>query len=117
MTHPADPPLAPDHAPDGEPPFDKSTGTSGQGYTRDDELRLGAQNPAGAVSPRPSQIDEHGATTPPDNGRRASFDPATGAVRGSGAGAGGGHAGEDPDPDSASGNGPPLTGVAAPRPD
>ncbi|MEH3160371.1 MAG: hypothetical protein PGN08_16490 [Sphingomonas taxi] len=47
---------------------------------------------------------------PPDNGRRASFDPATGEVHGSGSGAGGGNPGEDFDSDAATGDGYPLTG-------
>jgi hypothetical protein len=111
MTDPADPQHRRRRA------FDKDTGTFGQGYTLDDERCLGEQLPAGSVAPRPSQVDEGDATMPPDNGRRASFDPVTGAVRGSGASAGGGHGGEDPDEDSASGDGPPLTGIAAPKPD
>lgn len=47
---------------------------------------------------------------PPDNGRRASVDPVTGEVHGSGAGAGGGQPGEDFDNDAATGDGYPLTG-------
>ena len=47
---------------------------------------------------------------PPDNGKRASYDPATGAVHGSGSGAGGGNEGEDFDSDAATGDGFPLTG-------
>ena len=47
---------------------------------------------------------------PPDNGRRAAIDPATGEVHGSGAGAGGGQPGEDFDSDAATGDGYPLTG-------
>ncbi|MDF0487630.1 hypothetical protein PX554_05770 [Sphingomonas sp. H39-1-10] len=50
------------------------------------------------------------AALPPDNGKRASYDPATGAARGSGAGAGGGNAGEDFDSDAATGDGFPQTG-------
>lgn len=42
---------------------------------------------------------------PPENGKRASFDEATGAVHGSGSGAGGGNPGEDFDGDSAAGDG------------
>ncbi len=87
--------------------FDKDTGKFGQGYTLDDERKLAADMPAGSVAPRPSQLDESDG----DAGRRASFDPATGAVRGSGASAGGGHDGEDPGDDRAGGSGAPLTGV------
>lgn len=47
---------------------------------------------------------------PPDNGRRASIDPATGEVHGSGTGAGGGQPGEDFDSDAATGDGYPITG-------
>ena len=46
---------------------------------------------------------------PPDNGRRASVDPKTGEVHGSGAGAGGGNPGEDFASDSAAGEGFPYT--------
>ncbi|MDR6789320.1 hypothetical protein J2Y58_002691 [Sphingomonas sp. BE138] len=88
------------------PAFDKDSGKFGQGYTLDDERRLGDEMPAGSVAPKPSQVPE--GTT--DAGRRASFDPETGEVRGSGSSAGGGHDGEDPDADSAGGHGAPLTG-------
>ena len=44
---------------------------------------------------------------PHDNGVRASIDPVTGEVRGSGVGAGGGSAGEDFSSDSATGDGQP----------
>jgi hypothetical protein len=48
---------------------------------------------------------------PPENGKRASIDSATGEVHGSGVGAGGGSSGEDYDSDSAAGDGPvPLPG-------
>lgn len=40
-----------------------------------------------------------------ERGRRATFDPASGAVRGSGSGAGGGAPGEDYDDDAAAGGG------------
>lgn len=43
---------------------------------------------------------------PPENGKRARIDSATGAVHGSGVGAGGGSEGEDFDSDSAAGDGP-----------
>ncbi|MCW6534236.1 hypothetical protein [Sphingomonas lycopersici] len=48
---------------------------------------------------------------PPDNGKRARVDPATGEVRGAGSGAGGGNAGEDFDSDPATGSGYPQTGA------
>ncbi len=87
--------------------FDKDTGKFGQGYTLDDERKLAGDMPAGSVAARPSKL----APSEGDAGRRASFDPATGAVRGSGASAGGGHDGEDPSDDRAGGSGTPLTGV------
>jgi len=49
---------------------------------------------------------------PPDNGKRAHFDPKTGEVRGSGVGAGGGSEGEDFDQDEASGSNTPPGGRA-----
>ncbi len=89
------------------PAFDKDTGKFGQGYTLDDERRLGEEMPTGSVAPQPSQVAADSPASS-DSGRRASFDPVTGAVRGSGAGAGGGHDGEDPDSDSAGGAGTPT---------
>ena len=53
---------------------------------------------------------------PPDAGHRASFDPKTGEVHGSGAGAGGGNPGEDYDSDSASGDGTLPTGAGSRQP-
>ncbi|MCP3733792.1 hypothetical protein M9979_02715 [Sphingomonas sp. RP10(2022)] len=50
------------------------------------------------------------AAIPPDNGRRATIDPKTGEVHGSGSGAGGGNPGEDFDSDAATGDGYPITG-------
>lgn len=48
---------------------------------------------------------------PPENGKKAWIDSATGEVHGSGVGAGGGSTGEDYDSDSAAGDGPvPLPG-------
>ena len=107
MTDPADP----QHR--RRPAFDKDTGKFGQGYTLEEERKLGDQMPSGSVAPRASQVPEGEG----DAGRRASFDPETGAVRGSGAGAGGGHDGEDPDEDRAAGDGTPLTGAGTDRPD
>lgn len=48
---------------------------------------------------------------PPENGKRARVDPATGEVHGAGSGAGGGNAGEDFDSDPATGSGYPVTGA------
>lgn len=91
--------------------FDRNTGFYGQDYHRDREAALGRDLPAGTVSAKP---DDAGPAPdpvmPPDNGRRASFDPATGEVRGSGSDAGGGNPGEDFDSDAATGDGYPLTG-------
>jgi hypothetical protein len=95
-----------------QPAFDKDEGTFGQDYTRNDEKKLGEQMPAGSVAPQPSRAGEDDPALPPENGRRASFDPATGEVHGSGAGAGGGNPGEDFEDDRAGGDGLPLTGKA-----
>jgi len=92
------------------PAFDKDDGKTGQGYTLDEERRLAEQMPAGSVARRASRIDEDPQAAL-DAGRRASFDPETGAVRGSGAGAGGGHGGEDPDDDRVGGSGMPVSGA------
>ena len=89
MTQPVDP----QHR--RRPAFDKDTGKTGQGYTLAEEETLGRLAPSGTVAARP------GDGTGPDNGRRASFDPATGAVHGSGAAAGGGYDGEDLEDDRA----------------
>lgn len=82
------------------PAFDRDDGKFGQGYSLDEERKLGRAFPAGSVAPKPSQVAPGDDTLPPDNGRRASFDPATGEVHGSGAGAGGGNPGEDFDDDA-----------------
>ena len=92
-------------------PFDRPDGYAGQGYTLDREADLGAEFPSGTVGARPGDpAPPHDPAIPPDNGRRASFDPATGAVHGSGAGAGGGNPGEDFDSDPETGDGYPVTG-------
>jgi hypothetical protein len=85
--------------------FDQSGGYSGQDYTAGREIAEGAA----AADPtfRPT-VD--GRDLPPDAGRRASVDPVTGAVHGSGAGTGGGNPGEDFDSSGASGDSYPLTG-------
>lgn len=108
MTDPIDPQR------DRKPAFDRDRGKTGQEYTLEDERKLGAEMPAGSVAPTASKIARDDAPVPPDNGRRASFDPVTGEVRGSGAGAGGGNAGEDLDEDRAGGDGAPLTGSGTP---
>ncbi|WP_277981932.1 hypothetical protein [Sphingomonas phyllosphaerae] len=95
-----------------QPAFDKDEGTFGQGYTREDERRLGEQMPAGSVAPAGSGVATSDPALPPENGRRASFDPATGEVHGSGSGAGGGNPGEDFEDDRSGGDGLPLTGKA-----
>ena len=81
-------------------PFDRADGHSGQEYNADREAALGAQRPSGTVAARPSDPSPpHNPAIPPDNGRRASFDPQTGEVHGSGSGAGGGNPGEGFDAD------------------
>ncbi|PZQ62881.1 MAG: hypothetical protein DI544_01420 [Sphingomonas taxi] len=97
-----------------KPAFDRDEGTFGQAYTLDEERRLAGDMPAGSVAPAASRVAEDDEALPPDNGRRAAFDPATGEVRGSGVGAGGGSRGEDLDEDSAAGDGRPLTGRTTP---
>lgn len=96
-----------------KPAFDHDDGFSGQDYDRRDEHRLARDMPAGSVSPTPSRGGDGDPAMPPDNGRRASSDSATGAVRGSGAGAGGGNPGEDMESDAAGGDGKPHTGATA----
>lgn len=95
----------PDKTSPRQPAFDRSQGYSGQDYDVGEEQRLASTMPAGSVNAEPSRlgVDEG------DNGRRASFDPRTGEVHGSGAGAGGGNPGEDLDQDSAGGDGPAIT--------
>lgn len=65
----------------------------------------GARAPESTASHDETQADRN-KDIPPDAGRRAGFDPATGAVHGAGVGAGGGAEGEDYDSDAASGDGP-----------
>ena len=85
--------------------FDQADGYSGQDYTLGREIAEGAR---AADAATPADVD--GRDLPPDAGRRAQVDPATGAVHGSGAGAGGGNPGEDFDTASASGGTYPITG-------
>ena len=93
--------------------FDNEEGVSGTGYSPESEKREGQRHPSGEVNGGPTAalaaIPED-ADLPPENGKRASFDPRTGEVHGSGTGAGGGHRGEDFDSDSQSGDGYPFTG-------
>lgn len=100
----------PDHPIDPERPrdgnaFDRREGFSGQDYHREREAAEGRR---AADPPLPGETGH--PDLPPDNGRRASVDPRTGEVRGSGVGAGGGQPGEDLDQDAATGDGYPLTG-------
>ena len=92
--------------------FDTDTGYSGQDYARERKAAEGATLPAGTVAARPEDCppDETVPGLPPEAGRRASFDPETGEVHGSGMGAGGGNPGEDYDSDSATGDGVVPTG-------
>lgn len=86
-------------------PFNRPEGYSGQGYRRADEDALGLR----AADPPVPAPDGH-PDLPSDNGARASVDPVTGEVHGSGMGDGGGQAGEDFDSSSSSGDSFPLTG-------
>lgn len=93
-------------------PFNRASGYTGEGYSAEDERQMGARAPSGTVAARPGERVPDPAPVPPDNGQRASFDPATGAVHGSGSGAGGGNPGEGFDEDS-TGENPNLSGGAA----
>lgn len=84
--------------------FDRAEGYSGQGYAIERERaeeRPTIDAPAAAIG------DED---MPPDNGHRASADPVSGEVHGSGSGIGGGNPGEDFDAATPSGETYPLTG-------
>ena len=62
-----------------EKPFNRADGFSGHDeHVRDEELKRG-EAPSGTVAARPQDAGD-------GPGSRASFDPATGATRGSGAG-------------------------------
>jgi len=80
-------------------PFDRDGGYTGQDYHRDDEHAMGRAEPSGRVTTTPPVPGEGNADTslPDDDGRRATVDPKTGEVHGSGAGAGGGHRGDEID--------------------
>lgn len=60
-----------------EAPFDRDRGYSGQDYDVRDEAALERAAPSGTVAARPEDVGR-------GPGARASFDPATGATRGSG---------------------------------
>jgi hypothetical protein len=93
--------------------FDVATGYSGQDYHLNREQAEGRRHPSGEVNPQaaPRALDDDGSQTlPPENGKRAYFDPKTGAVHGSGCGAGGGNPGEDFASDPQAGSGYPKTG-------
>lgn len=93
-------------------PFNRASQYSGEDYSIADERARGVEAPSGTVAARPDESVHDDAPVPPDNGQRASFDPATGAVHGSGSGAGGGNAGENFDEDS-TGENPDLSGDAS----
>jgi len=67
--------------------FDTSVGYSGQEYNITRERAEGAKLPSGTVDPKAKGMADERTEReiPPDNGRRASFDPKTGEVHGSGA--------------------------------
>ncbi|QPQ54905.1 hypothetical protein IC614_11395 [Allosphingosinicella flava] len=65
----------------------------------DDNLSTRHQRPGDAARPQDTLDRED------ERGRRASFDPKTGRVAGSGSGAGGGNLGEDYDEDPQAGGG------------
>lgn len=96
--------------PRGANAFDQAANYSGQGYTVGRELAEGARAADPVSRPAADARD-----LPPEAGRRAHVDPATGAVHGSGAGAGGGNPGEDFDSSSSSGDSYPVTGGENPR--
>ncbi|USU06023.1 hypothetical protein NF699_04900 [Sphingomonadaceae bacterium OTU29LAMAA1] len=92
-------------------PFDSEDGFYGLDYNKDREAELGRQFPSGKVAAKPTDAGPpRDPALPPENGRRASFDPKTGAVHGSGSSAGGGNPGEDFASDAAAGDGFPITG-------
>jgi hypothetical protein len=66
--------------------FDAPDGYSGQEYDLTRERAEGAKLPSGTVDPKAKGKRGHqqASEIPPDNGRRASFDPASGEVHGSG---------------------------------
>jgi hypothetical protein len=67
--------------PHAETRFNRDEGYSGEDAGIRDEQRLAEERPSGTVAARPQDAGD-------GNGSRASFDPSTGATRGSGRGAG-----------------------------
>jgi len=111
MPDAADTPRVDPERPRDAAPFDRQEGYFGQDYHRDREAQSGAALPSGTVAKRPGDpAPPRDPNLPPENGVRASFDPVTGAVHGSGSSAGGGNPGEDMASDSAAGDGYPVTG-------
>lgn len=98
----ANPPVDPERPRDANA-FDRPDGYSGQDYAADREAAEGQR------AAEPASVADR-ADLPPDEGQRATADPATGEVRGSGSGIGGGNPGEDFDSDAGSGDVFPLTG-------
>lgn len=78
MTQHRTPEVDPERSHAGEP-FNRADGYSGQDHHIRDEEQERRDAPAGTVAARPEEAGE-------GPGARASFDPATGATRGSGAG-------------------------------
>ena len=75
--------------------FDQKDSYSGQAFRKADNDALVAADPSGGI---PSPVDEPG-----EAGKRASFDPKTGEVHGSGSGIAGGNPDEEFDNDRQSG--------------
>ena len=74
--------------------FDGATGFTGQHYSREREADEGREHPSGhplvgdPAHVGPPVTGGEDRDIPPENGRRASFDPVTGEVHGSGSGPG-----------------------------
>jgi hypothetical protein len=68
-------------------PFNSDNGYSGQEYDIARERAQGRTLPSGTVDPKAKGaiVEGERSKTAPDKGRRASFDPKTGEVHGSGA--------------------------------
>jgi hypothetical protein len=90
-------------------PVGTGKGYSGHEYDANDHAIDKALHAATAHSGDADAANDEEAI-PPDNGKRAFFERATGEVRGSGVGTGGGAEGEDLASDSAAGDGYPITG-------
>lgn len=88
--------------------FDSTEGYSGQEYTQERARAEAVKAPSGQVDPKATRdraLNTDRRNIPPEAGRRAWVDPATGEVHGSGSGAGAGGTGEDYDSDSKGGGG------------